>query len=179
MAVGYSALVVLVGLERIFELWISRRHAAWAFARGGIEGGLGHWMPMRVLHTAWLLGCLCEPLLAPRAAPPVQMAVLGAGVLLTQALRYWAVLSLGPYWNTRVIVVPGAHAVVRGPYRFLRHPNYVAVVLEGLALPLMANAYLTAAAFFVLNAWLLRVRIHSEERLLRTHVRGYGAVGQS
>jgi methyltransferase len=87
-------------------------------------------------------------------------------VVLAQALRWWCITVLGPRWNTRVIVVPGLPLVERGPYRWLRHPNYVAVVLEGVALPLVHSAWITAVAFTVVNAGLLRVRISSENAAL-------------
>jgi methyltransferase len=90
-------------------------------------------------------------------------------VVAAQALRYWAIASLGERWNVRVIVEPGIPVEVHGPYRYLRHPNYVAVVLEGLAVPLVHGAWLTALAFSVSNAVLLAVRIRCEERALGTH----------
>jgi methyltransferase len=86
--------------------------------------------------------------------------------LAAQALRWWAVTSLGPAWNVRVIVVPGAPLVTRGPYRYLRHPNYLAVALEGIAVPLIHTAWLTALSFSIANAALLAVRIRSEEQAL-------------
>ena len=89
-----------------------------------------------------------------------------AVVLATQALRWWCIVTLGPQWNTRVIVVPGATRVVAGPYRWLSHPNYVAVVIEGFALPLVHTAWLTAALFTVLNAVLLRTRLRVENAAL-------------
>jgi methyltransferase len=92
-----------------------------------------------------------------------------AVVLGAQALRYWAIATLGWRWNTRIVVVPGAAPVTGGPYRFVRHPNYVAVIAEMVALPLVHGAWLTALAFTLGNAWLLRVRIHAEERALGEH----------
>jgi methyltransferase len=90
-------------------------------------------------------------------------------VICAQVLRYWVIGTLADRWNVRVIVVPGEPAVRRGPYLLLRHPNYAAVVLELVALPLVHSAYLTAIAFSVANALLLRVRIRVEERALTTH----------
>ncbi|MEO1172759.1 MAG: isoprenylcysteine carboxylmethyltransferase family protein, partial [Myxococcota bacterium] len=87
-------------------------------------------------------------------------------VLLAQGLRYWVIGTLGPMWNVRVIVIPGAAVVTAGPYRWLRHPNYLAVVLEGICLPLVHGAWITALAFSAANAWLLRVRIRCEEQAL-------------
>ncbi|MDQ1640747.1 MAG: methyltransferase, partial [Actinomycetota bacterium] len=87
-------------------------------------------------------------------------------VLAGQALRWWCIRTLGPQWNTRVVLVPGLPLVSTGPYRFLRHPNYVAVVVEGVALPLVHSAWVTAVAFTVLNSVLLTVRIRCEDQAL-------------
>jgi methyltransferase len=87
-------------------------------------------------------------------------------VVGAQALRWWCIRTLGPQWNTRVIVVPGMPRVTGGPYRWMNHPNYVAVVLEGIALPLVHSAWITALVFTVLNAWVLRVRLIDENRAL-------------
>jgi methyltransferase len=87
--------------------------------------------------------------------------------LLVQPLRYWAILSLGENWNTRILVVPGAKPVRRGPYRYLKHPNYVVVVVEILTFPLIFGAWITALVFSALNAALLSVRIREEDRALR------------
>jgi methyltransferase len=89
-----------------------------------------------------------------------------AVVVLAQALRWWCIRTLGPQWNTRVIVVPGMPRVTGGPYRWMKHPNYVAVVVEGIALPLVHTAWITAVVFTVLNAWVLRVRLADENRAL-------------
>jgi methyltransferase len=98
------------------------------------------------------------------------VAVLGypmlALVVGAQALRYWAIATLGRRWNVRVIVVPDEPAVVRGPYAYIRHPNYLAVIIEGVAIPLVHTAWITAIAFTVLNAWILAIRIRCEERAL-------------
>ena len=124
---------------------------------------------MKVLHTGFLLACAAEVVLLQRPfVPALGWPMLGLA-LAAQALRYWAIATLGPRWNMRVIVVPGAPPVDRGPYRWLRHPNYVAVAIEGLALPLVHGAWLTALVFSVANAWLLAVRIRCEERALATY----------
>ena len=156
----YVALIVAVAGERVAELVISRRNLAWALARSGREHNFGHYPFMVVLHTGLLVGCLIE------AGHRVFIPVLGWSmvviVVLAQALRWWCITVLGRRWNTRIVVVPGMPLVDRGPYRWLRHPNYVAVVLEGIALPLVHTAWVTAVAFTVVNAGLLRLRIASE-----------------
>ena len=162
----FTALVAAVGLERLAEMVVSTRHAAWAFARGGVESGRGHYPVMVALHTALLVGALVEVVAADRPFIPLLGWPMLVLVVLAQALRWWCISTLGPQWNTRVIVVPGATLVAAGPYRLLRHPNYVAVVVEGLALPLVHTAWVTAAAFTILNLLLLSVRIRVEEQAL-------------
>jgi methyltransferase len=163
----FTALVMAVGLERVAELAVSTRHAAWAFARGGVERGRSHYPVMVVAHAGLLAGALAEAWLAPRTFVPALGWSMLALVVASQALRWWCIASLGDQWNTRVIVVPGLPLVRRGPYGLLPHPNYVAVVVEGLALPLVHTSWLTAVVFTVANAALLRVRIRVEDEALR------------
>jgi methyltransferase len=163
----YATLVAAVALERLAELVVSRRHADWALRRGGVEVGRGHFPVMVALHTALLVGALVEVLAADRPFVPALGWPMLVLVLASQGLRWWCIATLGPQWNTRVIVVPGLPLVTRGPYRLLRHPNYVAVVVEGLALPLVHTAWVTAVAFTVLDAALLTVRIRVEDAALR------------
>lgn len=164
--IAYTLFVVAVGIERLAEMVVSKRHLAWALARGGREYGRGHFRPMIALHTALLLGCVAEVWLADRPFLPWLGWPMVAVVFGTQALRWWCIRTLGPQWNTRVVVVPGMPLVDRGPYRWVRHPNYVAVVLEGIALPLVHTAWITAVVFTLLNAWLLRVRMAVENQAL-------------
>ncbi|BCJ74240.1 hypothetical protein CS0771_37840 [Catellatospora sp. IY07-71] len=162
----YTLLILAVAGERLVELVVSKRHARWALARGGREYGRGHYPYMVALHTALLAGCLAEVWLLDRPFLPWLGWPMLALVLASQALRWWCVTTLGPRWNTLVIVVPGLPLVDRGPYRFLRHPNYLAVVVEGIALPLVHTAWLTALIFTLLNFAVLAVRIRVEDRAL-------------
>lgn len=153
--------------ERLAELVLSARHARWAFARGGVEAGRGHFPAMVALHTALLVAPLVEVVAADRPFLPWLGWPALALVVAAQALRWWCIATLGRQWNTRVIVVPGAPLVARGPYARLAHPNYVAVVLEGVTLPLVHTAWVTALTFTLLNAvLLLGFRIPAEERAL-------------
>ena len=148
--------------ERLFELWLSRRNAAKAFAAGGVEVGQVHYRFMAVFHALFFVACALE-------ARPFDMAVFFTFfplALAAMGLRYWAIRTLGDRWNTRVIVVPGAAPVTGGPYRFMKHPNYLAVVLELFSVPMMMGAWMTAVVFTVVNAALLYVRIRAEERAL-------------
>ncbi len=163
----FTALVLAVGLERVAELVVSRRNAAWSFARGGVESGRRHFPAMVVLHTALLVGALAEVWAADRPFVPwLGWAALVLAVA-SQGLRWWCITTLGRRWNTRVIVVPGLPLVTGGPYRWLSHPNYVAVVVEGVALPLVHAAWVTALVFTLANAALLTVRLRVENRALR------------
>ncbi|MGX1122967.1 methyltransferase [Streptomyces ambofaciens] len=162
----YALLLLAVAAERVGELAVARRNAAWTLARSGVEHGRGHYPVMVALHTGLLACCLLEPWLSDRPFVPALGWPMLALALLAQALRWWCITTLGPFWNTRVIVVPGARLVGAGPYRFLRHPNYVAVVVEVAALPLVHSAWLTAAVFSVANAVLLTVRLRCENTAL-------------
>ncbi|GAA2669685.1 isoprenylcysteine carboxyl methyltransferase family protein [Nonomuraea recticatena] len=166
----YSLLIVLVGLERLAELVVARRNAKWSIARGGVVRGQGHYPWMVALHTGLLAGCLLEVHLADRPFVPALGWPMLALVVAAQALRWWCIRALGPRWNTQVIVVPGLPLVTSGPYRFSRlpHPNYVAVAVEGAALPLVHGAWVTALTFTVLNAALMVVRIRCENEALAT-----------
>jgi methyltransferase len=162
----YAALVGLVALERLAELVVSTRNLAWSRARGGVEFGRGHYPLMVLLHTGLLVACLFEAWLGGRPFVPVLGWTMLGLVVAAQVLRWWCIAALGHRWNTRVVVVPGLPLVGRGPYRWLPHPNYVAVVVEGIALPLVHTAWLTALCFTLLNLPLLARRVRVEERAL-------------
>ncbi|OBK98428.1 hypothetical protein A5645_03380 [Mycobacterium asiaticum] len=162
----YYVLIWAVVLERLAELVVSRRNAQWSFAQGGKEFGRPHYVVMVILHTALLAGCLVEPAALHRPFLPWLGWPMLVVAVLCQGLRWWCITSLGKRWNTRVIVLPHEPLVVRGPYRYLHHPNYVAVVVEGIALPLVHTAWLTAVCFTVANAALLSVRLRVENSVL-------------
>lgn len=168
MVTAYLVFLLVLALERGVELLISRRNAAWSFSQGGVEYGASHFPYMKALHTVFLISCALEVVLLDRPFfPMLALPMLGL-VILAELLRYWVVLTLGKRWNVRVIVVPGKPPVTSGPYRFLRHPNYLAVVVEMFAIPLVHTAWWTAIGFSLLNAWMLSVRIRCEESALAT-----------
>lgn len=163
---AFTGLVALVGAERLAELTVSKRNERWSRARGGVEYGSGHYPVMVACHTGLLAGAVAEVWLARRPFTP-RLAVPMLGLVLgSQALRWWCVRTLGPHWNTRVLVVPGLPLVRTGPYRLLRHPNYVAVAVEGAALPLVHTAWLTGLCFSLANAGILAVRLRVENAAL-------------
>lgn len=166
LEVWFTILVAAVGVERLAELVVSKRNAAWSFARGGVETGREHFPFMVVLHTGFLVGALVEVWVLRPDPPGWLVAVMVLLAVASQVLRWWCITTLGPRWNTRVIVVPGLAPVTGGPYRWFSHPNYVAVVVEGFALPLVGGAWITALVFTVVNAGLLRVRLRVENEAL-------------
>jgi methyltransferase len=166
----YVGLVAVVVVARGVELAVSERNRRWSLAQGGVESGAGHYPVMVALHTGLLAGAVIEVLALDRPFLPWLGWPMLALLVASHALRWWCISTLGRQWCTRIVVVPGLSAVTSGPYRFLRHPNYLAVVLEGIALPLVHTAWVTAAVFTVANAALLRVRIAAEERALRSLV---------
>lgn len=164
-AKAFTALIVLVAAERLIELVVSKRNLQWSTAKGGKEFGAGHYPVMVALHSGLLVGAALEA--RRRRPPPVLGRIMMVVVLAAQGLRWWCITTLGRQWNTRVVVVPGASRVVDGPYRVLPHPNYVAVVTEGAALPLAGGAWITAVVFTIANAALLRTRIRVENEALQ------------
>jgi len=157
--------VALVGVQRLVELVLARRNERRARARGAVERGRSHYLFIVALHSLWLLATLIEGLLRGPELPalwPIPLALF----LLVQPLRYWALVSLGERWNTKILVVPGAKPIRRGPYKYLSHPNYVVVVVEILTCPLIFGAWVTALVFTVLNAAVLWVRVREENRAL-------------
>lgn len=162
---AYFGFLLLVAAERVAELLLSRRNARIALSRGGVEFAADHFRWMTLLHALFLPACAVEAYLW--ATPFAWDSMLFLFVALgAQALRWWAIGALGWRWNVRVIVTPGEAPVRRGPYRFVRHPNYIAVIVEMLAIPLVHGAWLTALVFSALNALVLRSRIRDEERAL-------------
>lgn len=175
----YTLLILIVVVERLVELAVSRRNLAWARAHGGIEVGQGHYPVMVALHVGLLVGCLIEVDVAGAPFLPKLGWTMFALFVLAQSLRWWCIKTLGHQWNTHIMVVPSAPLVRRGPYKRLRHPNYVAVVIEGFSLPLIHTAWITALLFSVGNALLLRVRIRTEnDALARLPGGAFRAEGQ-
>jgi len=162
----YYWLILAVGIERLAELVVSKRNAQWAFAHGGKECGRAHYPVMVIIHLGLLIGCVVEVWALHRPFIPWLGGPMLVIAVAAQVLRWWCITTLGRRWNTLVIVLPGEPLVRRGPYRFLRHPNYVVVVAEGIALPLVHTAWITAVCFTIANAMLLSVRLRVENAAL-------------
>jgi methyltransferase len=157
----WHILLALIVLQRLIELMVARINTRKLLAAGGIEHGARHYALMVALHTAWLVS-LAVFIPADAALNPLWFIVF----LFLQGGRVWVIASLGRYWTTRVITVPGAPLVKRGPYRWLRHPNYVVVVAEIAVVPLIAGAWEIALAFSIANGALLWHRMRIENAAL-------------
>jgi len=175
----YLVLLLLVIVERVFELLISRRNARSALAHGGIEVGKSHHRVMVAMHAAFIASCVVESLLDIHGDWPIVSIVALIATFAAQFLRYAAVVTLGERWTTRIIVQPDVVPVMRGLYRWIRHPNYVAVIIEMAALPLIRACWITAIVFSIANALMLRVRIPAEEQALgASYCAAFGAVSR-
>jgi methyltransferase len=160
-------LVIALGLQRLAELRLSSRNERRILQLGGREHAPGQFKVMRVLHTGWFLSMLAEVSGLQRPFNPLLARVAGLAFTAGQALRYAAIYTLGDRWTVRVMTLPEATPVSKGIYRFIRHPNYLGVILEMGAVPLLHSAYLTAISFSIANALLLLWRIRTEEAALK------------
>ena len=163
----FLLLVVLLGVQRLAELHRSTRNERRILSRGGHEYAPGQFRVMRWLHIAWFIAMLVEVFGLQRPFEPTLALAASAAFLLGQGLRYVAIHTLGERWTVRVMVLPGEKAISQGIYRFIRHPNYLGVILEICAVPLLHSAYFTAISFSIANALLLIWRIRTEEAALK------------
>jgi methyltransferase len=153
-------ILALVTLQRLYELRLSERHTRALKARGAFEVGRGHYPTLVALHAAWLGALWLLGWDKPVSWP---LVVVFAAL---QLARFWVIASLGERWTTRIIVLPGASLVRRGPYRWLRHPNYLVVAAEIAILPLAFALPEVAVLFSLLNALVLVIRIRAEDEAL-------------
>ncbi len=161
MTVVAYVIVALVALQRLIEVRYAERNTKALLARGAVEVGRGHYPLIVALHAGWL-GAIVLALPDPVA---IRWSLLALFIAL-QGARIWVIASLGPYWTTRIITLKDAPLVRRGPYRFLRHPNYVVVAGEIAILPLVFGEIWVAVVFTILNAAMLAWRIRQEELAL-------------
>lgn len=160
-------LAVIILIQRSVELHIANRNRSLALAAGAQEFGARHYPLFFLVHSAWFAGWIAEALLSGVVINSFWYVWLGL-FLIAQILRYWCVISLGRCWNTRILVIPGAETVRRGPYRFFPHPNYLAVTIELISIPLIFGAIITAVFIGLLNsALLILIRIPEERRALQ------------
>ncbi|MFJ7737017.1 isoprenylcysteine carboxyl methyltransferase family protein [Lysinibacillus sp. NPDC097287] len=162
----FYIIVFLVIAQRLTEVFIAKRNERWMLSQGAYEIGASHYPYMLALHSSFFLFLIVEVMTSSNSLSPL-FPLFFILFVAVQALRIWCLRSLGPFWNTKIIILPGAEVVKKGPYVFFRHPNYAVVCLEILLLPLMFQAYLTAFCFTLLNITMLSVRIPIEEQALR------------
>lgn len=154
-------------VQRLIELYIARKNEQWMKEKGAIEFGREHYRRMVLLHVSFFVSIISEVLLFTRGLSSIWQVLLVLFVL-TQLGRIWALTSLGRFWNTKIIVLPGARVIKKGPYKYVKHPNYVIVALEIIIISLLFNAFITGVLFTFLNAWMMSVRIPEEENALKT-----------
>jgi methyltransferase len=165
MTTLFVAVFSVLLVERGVELILAERNRRWALRRGGREFGGWHYPLIVGMHGLFYFSLLSEWWMRSRTLNrwwPLWLGLLVAA----QLTRVWVIASLGRFWNTRIIVLPGLEQVDTGPYRHVRHPNYLVVIVELLVVPLLFRAWITAAVFTPLNLLLLRIRIREEEAAL-------------
>lgn len=162
----FYIIVFLVIAQRLIEVFIAKRNEKWMLSQGAYEVGASHYPYMIALHSSFFLFLIVEVLTNNSSLSPL-FPLFFILFIAVQALRIWCLRSLGPFWNTKIIILPGAEVVKKGPYVYFRHPNYAVVCLEIVLLPLMFQAYFTAFCFTLLNITMLSVRIPIEEKALR------------
>ena len=168
--------VLAIIIQRLLELRIARRNLEFAFASGSKEYAPEHYKWIVLLHVSWIVFMFLEGILRGSSLSNLWWLWLGIFVL-AQAGRYWAISSLGKYWNTRIIIFPGGNLVATGPYKYFKHPNYIIVALELFVAPMIFGCWMTAVISSLVNAWLLLgVRIPAEERALEEYKKSFGTV---
>ncbi|MGV3465864.1 MAG: isoprenylcysteine carboxyl methyltransferase family protein [Heyndrickxia sp.] len=157
--------ISIVIIQRMVELWIAKKNESWIKKQGGIEAGKNHYKMMVFIHSCFFLSLLIEVYGLKRTLISNWWIFLALFVL-TQIGRVWVIRSLGRFWNTKILVLPNAKIIKKGPYRWFKHPNYIIVTLELFIIPFMFQAYYTLIAFFIFNQLILAVRIPAEEKVL-------------
>lgn len=157
----------IICIQRLVELRIAKGNERYMKKHGAIEFGQSHYPFIVILHILFLGSLLTEYILKDKPPSPLWISLIGLFLLL-QIGRIWAIKSLGPYWNTKIIVLPNAHLVKKGPYKWIPHPNYLIVALEFAVIPLIFQAYFTAILFTILNMIMMFVRIPAEEAALKS-----------
>ncbi|MBM7654862.1 isoprenylcysteine carboxyl methyltransferase family protein [Neobacillus cucumis] len=173
----FILLIIIIVSQRIFELYIAKRNEKWIKQQGAVEFGQKHYKFMVLLHLSFFISLITENFLFERGIS-VFWPVLLSIFCVSQAIRIWAMTSLGKHWNTKILVLANERIVNKGPYRFLKHPNYLVVALEIFTVPMLFNCFYTAILFSLLNILMLMIRIPMEEKALKTLTR-YNEVFQN
>ncbi|WP_026563866.1 isoprenylcysteine carboxyl methyltransferase family protein [Bacillus sp. UNC41MFS5] len=166
---GFLVFEIISGfivLQRMVELRIAKRNEKWMKNQGAIEFGKKHYRFMVLMHVLFFFCLIAEKVFGNRELSyfwPILLSVF----LVTQIMRIWVIISLGRYWNTKIIVLRDANVIKKGPYLYIRHPNYFVVAIELVVVPLLFNCYITACLFTILNGIILMIRIPEEEKALK------------
>lgn len=174
--IPFLLFITILIIQRLLELVIARRNEMWMKDQGAIEFGAKHYQFIVLMHSMFFIVLLLEKITFSRDLSPFWplLAIVFVGA---QLIRVWALSSLGRYWNTKIIVLPNVEVVRKGPYRFIKHPNYLVVSIELLVVPLLFGAYMTACLFTILNILILSIRIPAEEKALRELTEYEGSFG--
>lgn len=162
----FICVVGFIIIQRIVELLVARNNEKWIKSKGGYEVGTNHYPYMVAIHIGFFISLIIEFMVFAQTVSRFWVLLFVLFISL-QIMRAWVIASLGRFWNTKILVLPGAHVVKKGPFHFIRHPNYVVVTSEIIVIPLMFEAYFTAIVFTILNLIILSVRIPKEEAALR------------
>ena len=164
----FAIFIILIAIQRLVELYIAKQNEIQLKSEGAVEYGKSHYRWMVLMHLSFFIVLIIEVVALERDMSglwPIWLTLF----LIMQSGRIWVIRSLGKHWNTKIIVVPDADVVIKGPYKFFRHPNYIIVATEILVISLLFNAYYTAIIFSLLNVWMMMVRIPLEEKALKEH----------
>lgn len=167
----FISFVCFIILQRVIELWIAKRNERELKQNGAIEFGIEHYPWMVLLHTGFFTVLIIEVVTLNRELSTLWMLWVTL-FALAQIGRMWVIQTLGKHWNTKIIVLPNSEVVVRGPYKYVKHPNYVIVATEIIVISLLFNAIITGVIFSLLNAWMMSIRIPIEEQALKENT-GY------
>jgi methyltransferase len=159
----FAIIISFLILQRLAELIIARRNEQWLRNKGAVEYGKAHYPWMVALHTGFILSIIGEYLFYK---PQADIIFLVLWIILI-LIKVWVICSLGKYWNTKILRIPGSIPVQQGLYKYIRHPNYVIVIGEIFIIPMIFHLYVTAITFSILNAWMLSVRIKEENSVWR------------
>src|SRR3972149_7594213 len=163
--IAFWLFLLFVILQRLTELLIAKRNERTLKAQGGIEFDKNGYRVIVIMHVAFFVSLICEKVFLSRMLNSYWI-IFAALFGVAQFLRYWAIKSLGVYWNTKILVLPNHQLINRGPYKYLRHPNYIAVIMELAVIPLLFSCYITPIVFSVINLLLLNRRVRVEEMVL-------------
>lgn len=162
----FFIIISFVIAQRLIEILIAKRNEKVMLSKGAFEVGASHYPFMILLHGSFFISLIIEVLFFNRTLSPLFMYLMVLFILV-QLIRIWCLSSLGSYWNTKIIILPGANVIKKGPYVYIKHPNYLVVCFEIILLPIMFQAYFTAICFTILNFVMLSVRIPIEEKALK------------